>query len=127
MDIRVKIKKLLRESDRENNLKDFIINNIDFDGYDIEPTKNPFKTGLNIFMQEYDHEIKRRGMKKAFIEYLQGLPSWINLPYSYHDIEHLMYALGYDEIKDTNMEDDEIAKLFYNEVTNIFLDGYANG
>ena len=122
MNIRAKIKKLLKESDRQNNLKDFIVDNIDFDGYDIRPTKNPLKTGLEIFMNEYDFEIKRRGMKRAFIEYLKGLPSWINLPYSYYDIEHLMYALGYDEIKDKNMEDDEIANLFYNEVANIFLD-----
>lgn len=120
------IKKIINEQheDKRDNLKNYIIDNVDFDDYNIEKSKNPLKTGLKIFMSEYDHEIKRYGMKRAFIEYLQGLPSWINIPYSYYDMGNLLYSLGYDEVKDKNMEDDEIAELYYREIADIFFDAY---
>lgn len=120
------IKKIINEQheDKRDNLKNYIIDNVDFDDYNIEKSKNPLKTGLKIFMSEYDHEIKRYGMKRAFIEYLQGLPSWINIPYSYYDMGNLLYSLGYDEVRDRNMEDDEIAELYYKEISNIFFDAY---
>jgi hypothetical protein len=122
------IKKIINEQydDRRDNLKNYILDKLDFDDYEIKKSKNPLRTGLKIFMSEYDHEIKRYGIKKAFIEYLQGLPSWISIPYSYYDIGNLLYSLGYDEVRDRNMEDDEIAELYYREIANLFLGGYIN-
>ena len=63
--------------------------------------------------------IKRYGLKKAFIEYIQGLPSWLDIPYYYDEMRDLLYALGFDEVKD--MDDSDVSKLYYDEISDVFL------
>lgn len=109
-------------SNKTNNLKRYVEDNIDFsgyDGYERIPKSQTLRAAIDIFKDERDWDVKRQGLKKAFIDYLQGLPSFLHIPYYDDDIRHLLYALGYDEVK--NMDDVDVSELYYNEVYNIFF------
>jgi hypothetical protein len=115
-----RILKEIREENPEHQLKKFIENQIDFEGYDIQANPNQKISQLfDIFMDEYGWAIKRYGLKKALIEWLQGLPSTIDLPYYYYDISNLLYALGFDDVKE--MEDDELSDFYYDIVAKIII------
>jgi hypothetical protein len=59
------------------------------------------------------------GERKALIEWLQGLPSTIDIPYYYDEISNLLYALGFDEVKE--MEDDEVSEFYYDLIAKTIL------
>lgn len=104
------------------NLKRYVEDNIDFKGYDQyrnTPKSQNINTAIEVFKDEYGWAIERYGLKKSFIEWLQGLPSCIDLPYYYDDMKNLLYALGYDQVQD--MEDQDISKLYYNELFKVFF------
>lgn len=104
------------------NLKRYVEDSLSFDGYDEYkniPKSNRIETTIEIFKDEYGWAIERYGLKKSFIEWLQGLPSCIDLPYYYDDMKNLLYALGYDQVQD--MEDQDISKLYYNELFKVFF------
>jgi hypothetical protein len=109
------IKRILKEIREENpyhQLKKFLEDRIDFEGYDIRVNPNRKISQLyDVFEDEYGWAIKRMGEKKAIIEWLQGLPSVLDIPFYYYDISNLLYALGFDEVKE--MEDTEIGDLYY--------------
>jgi hypothetical protein len=109
-------------TDNLSNLKRYVEDNIDFQGYDEyrnTPKSQKIDTLIEIFKDEYGWAVKNMGLKKAFIEWLQGLPSSLDLPFYYDDIKNLLYALGYDQV--SNMEDTDISKLYYNELFKIFF------
>ena len=109
------IKRILKEIREENpyhQLKKFLEDRIDFEGYDIRVNPNRKISQLyDVFEDEYGWAIKRMGEKKAIIEWLQGLPSTLDIPFYYDEISNLLYALGFDEVKE--MEDTEIGDFYY--------------
>ena len=117
------VKRTLKEMQENpyHELKKFLEDRIDFDGYDLETTyNNKFTQLYEVFLDEYGWAIKRYGQKKALIEWLQGLPSTIDIPYHYYDISNLLYALGFDDIKE--MEDDELSDFYYSIVADTILE-----
>jgi hypothetical protein len=117
------VKRTLKEMQENpyHELKKFLEDRIDFDGYDLETTyNNKFTQLYEVFLDEYGWAIKRYGQKKALIEWLQGLPSSIDLPYNYYEISNLLYALGFDEVKE--MEDDELSDFYYKTVAETILE-----
>jgi hypothetical protein len=48
------------------------------------------------------------------------MPSLLDLATYYNEVRNLLYALGYDEVKD--MEDDQIDKLYYDELYKVFFE-----
>jgi len=117
------IQKILKEqhNDRREELKKIVLDGFNFEDYDSEPT-NPFAEGWKEFLEAGGFDIPRYGPRKAFIQYIMGLPNWINLPYYHDDIRDLMYAIGYDEVKDNDMDELQIQNLFYNEIYEIFVE-----
>lgn len=118
------IKKILREIREENpynQLKRFIEDKIEFEGYNFK-TDDRRKIGqlYDVFLDEYGWSIERHGEKESLIEWLMGLPSCIDLPYYYNEISDLLYAIGFDEVKD--MEDDELSDFYYDIVSQIIID-----
>lgn len=115
-----RILKEIREENPYHQLKKFLEDRIDFEGYDIRVNPNRKISQLyNVFEDEYGWAIKRMGEKKALIEWLQGLPSTIDIPFYYDEISNLLYALGFDEVKD--MEDTEISDFYYDIVAQTIL------
>jgi len=114
------IKTLLKEnySDKYKELKNFVLDSIEFEDKDVSD-EDKINVGLETFESEYGFMIKRYGLKKAFIEYIQGLPSWLDIPYYYDEMRDLLYALGFDEVKD--MDDSDVSKLYYDEISDVFL------
>lgn len=111
----------IREDNPYDQLKKFLESNIEFEGYDFETKlNNKFTQLYEVFLDEYGWAIKRYGQKKALIEWLQGLPSTIDIPYNYYDISNLLYALGFDDVKE--MEDDELADFYYSIVAKTILE-----
>lgn len=111
----------IREDNPYDQLKKFLESNIEFEGYDFETKlNNKFTQLYEVFLDEYGWAIKRYGQKKALIEWLQGLPSTIDIPYNYYDISNLLYALGFDEVKE--MEDDDLADFYYSIVAKTILE-----
>ena len=109
------IKRILKEIREENpyhQLKKFLEDRISFEGYNIKENPNRKISQLyDVFEDEYGWAIKRMGEKKAIIEWLQGLPSTLDIPFYYDEISNLLYALGFDEVKE--MEDTEIGDFYY--------------
>jgi hypothetical protein len=118
------IEKILKEqyTDKREELKNFLLDSMNFEDYDDIDVTNPFKEGFNLFLEVMGHDIRRYGTKKAFIQYIMGIPNWINLPIYHEEIKDLMYALGYDEIKDKDMDTMDIQNLFYDEIFRIFVE-----
>ena len=111
----------IREDNPYDQLKKFLESNIEFEGYDFETKlNNKFTQLYEVFLDEYGWAIKRYGQKKALIEWLQGLPSSIDIPYYYYDISNLLHALGFDDVKE--MEDDELSDFYYSIVADTILE-----
>ena len=118
----------IREDNPYDQLKKFLESNIDFKGYDFETKlNNKFTQLYEVFLDEYGFEVEnnmKRRVKnpeeKALIEWLQGLPSTIDIPYKYYEMSNLLYALGFDEVKE--MEDDELADFYYSIVANTIME-----
>ena len=107
-----RILKEIREENPYHQLKKFLEDRIDFEGYDIKVNPNRKISQLyDVFEDEYGWAIKRTGEKKAIVEWLQGLPSTLDIPFYYDEISNLLYALGFDEVKE--MEDTEIGDFYY--------------
>ena len=115
-----RILKEIREENPHHQLKKFLEDRISFEGYDLD--KNPhnkISQLYDVFEDEYGWAIKRMGERKALIEWLQGLPSTIDIPYYYDEINNLLYALGFDEVKE--MEDDEVGDFYYDLIAKTIL------
>jgi hypothetical protein len=118
------IKRILKEIREENpyhQLKKFLEDRISFEGYGIKVNPNRKISQLyDVFEDEYGWAIKRMGEKKAIIEWLQGLPSTLDIPFYYDEISNLLYALGFDEVKE--MEDTEIGDFYYDLLAKTILE-----
>ena len=115
-----RILKEIREENPHHQLKKFLEDRIDFEGYDLDKNpRNKISQLYDVFEDEYGWAIKRMGERKALIEWLQGLPSTIDIPYYYGEINNLLYALGFDEVKE--MEDDEVSEFYYDLIAKTIL------
>jgi hypothetical protein len=115
-----RILKEIREENPHHQLKKFLEDRIDFEGYNLDKNpRNKISQLYDVFEDEYGWAIKRMGERKALIEWLQGLPSTIDIPYYYDEISNLLYALGFDEVKE--MEDDEISDFYYDLIAKTIL------
>lgn len=108
--------------DARNSLKSYVMDKIDFSGYseyEGTPKSQNLQKAVEIFESEKGWDIKNIGLKRAFIDWLMGLPSILDIPYYYQDIRNLMYALGYDKAQD--MDDRELSRLYYDELFSVFF------
>lgn len=100
-----------------------IINNIDFEGYGLNNDMylyDKIQTLYNIFVNEYGHEIKRKGELNAFKEWLQGLPSVLTVPFEYYKI--LLDAEVYGNFKlDTDEQENEFLESYWLNLSKAFF------
>lgn len=109
------------ETPREQ-LKKHLQDNTSFEDYN--PILKPTLGNLYLtFRNEYfnDNELKRQGgsVQKVITEWLRGLPSCVSfsfseyMPYGTPPINSLMYALGYDVLKE---DDPDVDDLYWSEL-----------
>lgn len=80
----------------KNDLKNHLIDLIDFDGAGYTDKENTLKEAANTLWNECAN-YNRGTTSNKFKEALQGLPSYINIPFYNGHIIDLMYALGYED------------------------------
>lgn len=109
--------------DRLHNLRNYVKDHIEFEGtpYDHVSESELIPAVIQTFKEEKGWDIENKGLKRAFIDYLRGMPSFLDIATYYDEIRNLLYALGYDEVK--GMDDMDIDKLYYNELYNVFFGG----
>ena len=104
--------------------ENIIINNINLDAYDMSNNQELFdkiKSVHNIFKSEYGHEIKRRGEKKAFKEWLQGLPSVLTVPFYNNEILNIGYVHGLVKADATEEEEDNFLNEYFFNLARAFF------
>jgi hypothetical protein len=100
-----------------------ILGSIDLDGYDVSANTDLEKINevYDIFKSERYHEIKRKGERKAFEEWLQGLPSALSVPCYYHEILGRAYLHGEINATATEEQEDAYLKQYWAKLTKAFF------
>ena len=62
-----------------------ILEPINFDGYDVDPSKSDIANLYDIFKSEKDHDVAVLGQVKACENWLRGLPSACTVPFMNYD------------------------------------------
>lgn len=129
--LREAIRSILREIDAApnvstqdslENLRRYVADSIDLSGYgeyESVPKSRRLQAVVDIFREEKGWDIENQGQRRAFIDYLRGMPSILGIATYYDEIRNLLYALGYDEVK--SMEDEDLDRLYYNELYRVFF------
>lgn len=125
--IRESLNQALSEGNKSafEELQDYLLYVLDLEMYDgtqydhtlegVEGMKEMFR----IFQDEFEHDIKKNGVKKALENFLRGAHQTLDLPMSYHDVRNLMYTLGFDQAKE--MDDDELDNFYYKTLVDAIL------
>lgn len=112
--------------------KQYIINAIDSDGYTDKPlTTNKQKIEFlqNVFMSEYGWHFERTGnIIESLKEWLQGLPSCLDIVFYYSDIIALAVEWGSLSKEHSDKEAEKITDNYWNFIANKInqlFNGYA--
>lgn len=106
-----------------------IVENIDFEGYGIEnnmPLFDKVKQAHEIFKSEYGWNIERMGERRAFCEWLQGLPSSLTVPFCNSDILNRAYIHGALPANATEDQEDEFLNKYFINLSDAFFTLYNN-
>lgn len=109
-----------KSSEQDKIYKQYIIESIDPDYCEADPDDiQSLIAGLkSAFYAEYGWNVERVGEQKALIEWLQGLPSAINLPFYNHDILKLAVKFGSLSENATEKQEDKILENYFNFMAN---------
>ncbi|HPS30200.1 MAG TPA: hypothetical protein PLZ43_08090 [bacterium] len=103
-------------------VKSYIVSCIDSSDRDLEKEpETPFSKVQFLktcFESEYGHEIKRSGHLKAMINWLQGLPSCLNIEFANYRILELAKSWGSLPENPTENEEDRILDNYWNLMAN---------
>jgi len=106
-----------------------IIENIDLSGYDLDNDGylyDKVKTTYNIFRMEYGWNIERLGEKRAFCEWLQGLPSALTVPFYNYDILNRAYIHDALHVNATEDQEDDFLNKYFMNLSEAFFTLYKN-
>ena len=112
----------------DKKVKLFILNSLDFSGYDIDPqtTEEKIRTLEQVFMAEYGWQVPRLGRAVAIREWLLGLPSVISIPFTYYDIEQLLRSFGAIDATKTPRQVEKLVDNYWQYVA-VKIDQLFNG
>lgn len=100
-----------------------ILNSLDLEAYDIDTSEmseyDQIKETYKIFLKEKGHDIKRIGERKAFTDWLQGLPSVLTVPFSNYEILQNALMDGMDV--STEDKEDDFLNLYWGKLTDAFF------
>ncbi len=94
---------------QEKLVRDYIVNAIDSECYEVETTTTKEKLTFlfDTFKKEYGYNIERYGIEKAFSEWLMGLPSSCNI--DFYNCEIVRLGLKWKMLTEKSSEDKEDA------------------
>lgn len=106
----------------KNHINEYIISHIEADGYDIPldsliTTEGKLRFLYNTFLAEYGWAIERYGEQKAFREWLQGLPSSLNIEFTNYNILQLARQWGSLSLDATERQERKILNNYWNFIT----------
>jgi len=117
-----KIKKVIRTNSKQvkQAIQEYIIGCIDTEPYDFDPEILNLKAKLELVTATYREEKHRDkgNLQDLFIEWLQGLPSILNIDFEYYKILELMeneWGLKKPENKTLSDSSELFYKLIYRE------------
>ena len=95
-------------AERNKMIYKYVINHIDTEGYGVEAKTDAEKIKFlwDTFKSEYGWAIPRMGQQRAFVEWLQGLPSSFSIDYNYGDIIRLGKEWGILKEDATSSQED---------------------
>ena len=98
------------------NVFAYILDHIDSAAYNVKTNteKEKLQFLADTFKSEYGHMISRIGNQKALEEWYQGLPSAINIDYTYYDIEKLARKWGSISPNATDSQINKITSNWFN-------------
>jgi hypothetical protein len=100
----------------------YLINNIDSSGYDLNPTTEREKLQFlhDTFLSEQGYNIKRYNgnVKKAFAEWLSGLPSSYNIDFENYQILNIGYLFNMINANATEEQEDDFLNNWFKMVAN---------
>ena len=98
----------------------YILDCISSEGYEENPTTDKEKVLFlkNTFIAEYGFKIKQVGEWKSFKEWLQGLPSVLNIVFMNCDILKMAKEWGTLSQNPTEKEEDKILNNYWDFMTN---------
>ena len=99
----------------------YLLDSINFEGFDFAaPTNNKEKIiqFFEVFNLEVGYNIKRLGEYKALSEYLQGLPSCINIVFNNYDILELAKEYGSISNNATDQQKQKILDNYWDFMAN---------
>ena len=111
-----------RKINSTKKYEQYILDRIDFDGYDFPSdatitTEGKLNCLAETFKSEYCHEynLRRYGSyQRIMAEWLAGLPSCINIPFYNHDILKLAKEMGSLPEDATEKQEDRILENYWN-------------
>jgi hypothetical protein len=106
-----------------------ILENIDLESYGLNNDVylyDKVKTLYNIFKSEYGWNIERMGERRAFCEWLQGLPSALTVPFYNYEIINLAYLNGLIKANATEEEEDNFLNSYFMNLSTAFFTLYNN-
>ncbi|NCC71385.1 hypothetical protein EOM09_07435 [bacterium] len=107
--------------ENKQDIEKYILNSIDSENYNIilENEKQKLEFVYNTFINEFGFRIKQIGLYSAFSEYLQGLPSCINIDFYNYKILELAQSWGQEV--ETEKQQDKVINQWFDFITNQFF------
>jgi hypothetical protein len=108
---------------KELTLEDVVLSHVEFDGLGYnEPKENTIKCAAETLHDECIKGTNQRGpLAHRFASALQGLPTYISVPFYNAEIIDLMHALGYE----TN-DSHELVELYWIKCGEILANHFKN-
>jgi hypothetical protein len=108
-------------TEQNNNYKNYIIDCIDSEPYleyQLETKREKVQFLYDTFKNEKDYEIKKVGEFKAFIDWIQGLPTIFNIAFSDNTILKLAVTMGSLRENATEKEEGKVLDNYWSFIAN---------
>ena len=104
----------------QEKIYEYILHNISAEGYGSRLTNDRERIQflMDTFRSEYGHQINRMGAFRAFVEWLQGLPSSINIAYTYSDIIDIGKNIGVLDYNASEKKEDKFTENWFPFIAN---------
>jgi hypothetical protein len=105
-----------KSSELDKTVKFYILSTVTGDGYDVEPVTVDEKIHFveSCFYKEYGFAVSRYGLQGAVKEWLQGLPSAVNIEFMNYKIIQLAIEWGSLPADYTEKQADNILENYWN-------------